>query len=47
MFPSELEEVLIQSAEDTDSDNESDISSTNIPDCLEDYSDSDEDSDEG
>ena len=46
MFPSELEEVLIQSAEDTDSDNESDISSTNISDFLEDYSDSEEDSDE-
>ena len=43
MFPSDLEEVLIQTSEDIDSDDETDNSQTNIPyDC----SYSDEDSDE-
>ena len=43
MFPSDLEEVLIQTSEDIDSDDKTDNSQTNIP---YDYSDSDRDSDE-
>ena len=46
MFPSELEEMLVQSTEDINSDDESDISTTNVSDFLEDHSDSEEDSDE-
>ena len=43
MFPSDLEEVLIQTSKDIDSDDETDNFQTNVP---YDYSDSDEDSDE-
>ena len=39
MFPSDLEEVLIQTSEDMDSDDETDNFQTNAP---YDYSDSDE-----
>ena len=43
MFPSDLEEVLIQTSKDIDSGDETDNSQTNI---VYDYNDSNEDSDE-
>jgi len=42
-IPSDLEEVLVQTTKDIDSDDETDNSQTNV---SYDYSDSDEDSDE-
>ena len=42
LFPQELEEVLLQSNEDIECDDDSDTSSTNVSDFFEDDSDSDE-----
>ena len=42
LFPQELEEVLLQSNEGIECDDDSDTSSTNVSDFFEDDSDSDE-----